>query len=986
MNLYNELRRVQFEETQDNPSPSSAQGQPALHRVDYTLYDKNRKKIHSDYTNLGAEALEMLSGSTHKFPDSEGFENKTWTEWRKEVQLQKETAQSEEERAQILQDFEVLKAKVKALLDANESCPEIERLPVAAFDLDRTGRDHKLQTSRNQCEDLRLELEHNIREMKRVSNWLKETFWEPQEVLGKALTAIFGERTVVNYPSVAEDPTTKDLLQYAQFSKDSVQMILEEDTFRPWQLYTAEELEMEINKCMTLHQGEHMKMDMWLEEEEEEKGISEEELARQRAMDGTIVYRFIEQTPNYSQLESYGFDHVMLNNRFLLNDCAKIRSYFNTAFEQVYALKEREMNVIRERIERICYINSELQTMFGGRVSYIPVDPTWHWQESPEGVVKVFDHEVKARPYVSPSQQELLDKQAAEAERIRLLLLADDFRERALMTMMDGVLEVRWEDVIKIDVPKPACMLEKTPEDYNEDDILAVKKYEKDVQFLMEERERYHRMLEAEYTKVMGLLQDGIDKFNGKLDELFYLKMQMESAINQMHLRYVRGCLRNYHRIVSLREEADIKQQISEKQKYETILRSNSETFVNLHRELRSQHEIMANREKTLSKKFKNEFASINKFHLELLEHQYKRRPRVSLKHLSSSELADLAAHVASKGRAVYLPTDSKEYLRALDHLDMRPNVLPVTLESSYWEQLVKLRRLKIESELKIRTKEAEIADTEKVMEGFKKKIEKCMADVEQAKENLGENRRQRTTAELDIEMQFVMKMGQVEIELSGDIDDTTNVLLVTRDEILAVNTLIEEAGRCKLEALSRLLDFKRGILLKEWVHGCRRKQLSDMQEDLHFLDVVTVTKEMQQYLKRKARGLPDNKTLANMNVDIDMAKAQCEKMIENHRTRLASIQKEIAITKSKNEELDQRIFDLNVSRCDMELRRDRIAEARQRQHTKITIRLVMRRADLIKKLQDNYAELLELQTEHELLRLRRYPTFHFKFLDDNDK
>lgn len=137
----------------------------------------------------------------------------------------------------------------------------------------------------------------------------------------------------------------------------------------------------------------------------------------------------------------------------------------------------------------------------------------------------MLDHEVKAKPYVSPSQQELLDKQAAEEERIKLLLLADDFRERALMAMMDGVLEVRWEDIIKIDVPKPACMLEKKPEDYTSEDISAVKQYEKDVQFLMEERERYNRMLEAEYGRVMELLNDGIDKFNGKLIELFHVSL-----------------------------------------------------------------------------------------------------------------------------------------------------------------------------------------------------------------------------------------------------------------------------------------------------------------------------------------------------------------------------------------------------------------------------------------------------------------------------
>lgn len=156
----------------------------------------------------------------------------------------------------------------------------------------------------------------------------------------------------------------------------------------------------------------------------------------------------------------------------------------------------------------------------------------------------MLDHEVKAKPYISPSQQEILDKQAAEEERIRQLLLADDFRERALMAMMGGVLEIRWEDIIKIDVPKPACMLQKKPEDYTAEDLQAVKQYEKDVQFLQEERERYKRMLEMEYVRVMGLLQEGIDKFNEKLNELFqvcvhtYFLLRTKLKLNHRTFRF----------------------------------------------------------------------------------------------------------------------------------------------------------------------------------------------------------------------------------------------------------------------------------------------------------------------------------------------------------------------------------------------------------------------------------------------------------------
>lgn len=67
--------------------------------------------------------------------------------------------------------------------------------------------------------------------------------------------------------------------------------------------------------------------------------------------------------------------------------------------------------------------------------------------------------QIPEKPYISPSEQDLLDKKAAEEERIRQLLAADNFRELALIEMMDGMLEVRWEDELKKEVPKPKCMV-----------------------------------------------------------------------------------------------------------------------------------------------------------------------------------------------------------------------------------------------------------------------------------------------------------------------------------------------------------------------------------------------------------------------------------------------------------------------------------------------------------------------------------------------
>lgn len=129
-------------------------------------------------------------------------------------------------------------------------------------------------------------------------------------------------------------------------------------------------------------------------------------------------------------------------------------AYFNKKFDEICNLKEHELSIVNERIERFRHILSELKNN-----EIVIIEPYIPDTEVPEKLINVEPHEVPITPYISPSEQARLDAEEAERERIRLLLLADDFRERALMKMMDGVLEKRWEDEIKKDIPPPACMV-----------------------------------------------------------------------------------------------------------------------------------------------------------------------------------------------------------------------------------------------------------------------------------------------------------------------------------------------------------------------------------------------------------------------------------------------------------------------------------------------------------------------------------------------
>ena len=257
-----------------------------------------RRKIQSDYASLDPAVYELLTRRKYEFPDPRQGD-KTWSDWREEIQLREEEEKCREERTAILGEFEALQGKVRKLLDANEASPEIEKLPVSFFDLDLAGRDQKLKAGRDICEDLHLELEHNITEMRTVSRWIRETFWNPQKVVGKCLYAILGTVLVTNYPEFAEEPDEKHHLQWAKFCKKTAYSSLENDEFAPWRIYTADELQAEVAKKQTLLREHEKRLDLLMiddddqqELEQEKMAIAEADLEEQQAMGGKILCFF----------------------------------------------------------------------------------------------------------------------------------------------------------------------------------------------------------------------------------------------------------------------------------------------------------------------------------------------------------------------------------------------------------------------------------------------------------------------------------------------------------------------------------------------------------------------------------------------------------------------------------------------------------------------------------------------------------------------
>lgn len=142
----------------------------------------------------------------------------------------------------------------------------------------------------------------------------------------------------------------------------------------------------------------------------------------------------------------------------------QLRDYFNKKFDELKTLKDTEMNMVLKRNARLRVIQSELAII--SKLLEMPpaqqeaiVDPRFEPDEIPDTIVKTEDHEISVAPYLTPSMECLLAREKAEKERRQMELMADDFKDRALMVMMDGVLEHRWEDEIKKTPPVPHCLV-----------------------------------------------------------------------------------------------------------------------------------------------------------------------------------------------------------------------------------------------------------------------------------------------------------------------------------------------------------------------------------------------------------------------------------------------------------------------------------------------------------------------------------------------
>lgn len=510
--------------------------------------------------------------------------------------------------------FQIVKKQVIKLLEANIFGPELEKIDLLEFFLHKKMREHKENMTDFECEWYRRWCKQTIEAQDKITSFLKKKYWDPMIIRRTKLRGIFANFEVENYVVFPGNEMAEYQYQKNLRWRRIEQMVRIHDALLCWLPTTDEQLyNHKKHEPIIFRRTESDRIRTVIEMGEDDDDQSS---YLKFNIDCGLYYPsskhlFIEPYEGlYDQAEVHSFAQIARQTQMLLFENVQIRKYFNNKFDELMTFKDREMVVIRERNERLRYILSELN--LGNKINI--EDPRWDPSEKPESYIKVEPNEVSVTPYISPSMQRILDEQAAEAERIRLALLADDFRERALYDMMHGVLEIRWEDTIKRDIPKPKCMLEKKVEDYTEEDLKTIIEYEKKVAFLMSERQRYKNMLEAEYTKLADSYRESVKKFNQRLRELLILKLKVDTALRQESLRLQHTQIYSQIRLKLDEKEQEAQKAIKNNEIEQTEIQKILQMLHDAGTECRTANESLLAKEKQLERLYKKDMARETQF------------------------------------------------------------------------------------------------------------------------------------------------------------------------------------------------------------------------------------------------------------------------------------------------------------------------------------------------------------------------------------
>lgn len=903
--------------------------------------------------------------------------------WLEHTRNQKQDGDQTRNRAKLAElqrEFRIVQRKVQVLLNVNQKGPTDERLNIIEFDINLNRKLRILKSAEEECEIYRISHEQMIQTWNKKRDLIRQFCWDQMKEKTRAVVGIDRLNLQVEKYGLSQTDESESIPYKRLIERKTFDSRIVTKAFHPWDIDTFEKGDKE-----KLDTPDILKYKIPIVQTGNSPELSTKSTARRNEWFGSISHRFLKLDRYHAdQFNIWTSDLIAKDENILLQNLVnKLRLYFNKKFDQVFREKERTLELIHQQIARLRHIQQDL--VWPCNSSYPELtrkEVKWTQEEQVEMILDVLDEELPVEPYISPSEQDIIAQRLAEEERQRLLAVEDNFKERALMEMMDGVLELRWEDQLKQDVPKPQCMTKKTPDKWTDQDLAAVKDYESKVEQMMKDRVRYKVMLHEEWDKLVVKLEESIKEFDDKVFRLYCTKLKVEQAINQEQLKMLRISTHSRDSYVLHEEYVQLKDSLTFLEQEELPVALSVENQLQIAQaECKTNNENFVSKDKAMDKKFKtqlkNEYSNLlSKPQLDQMQKQYRKIPELKIISCPDVWLEMAQIVVNPKTTSYYLPADAQEVIEGVDILD-KQTLQMSNIDMKIVEYVVRNRRLKIESHFKMKAAALELKEADATVALQSRNITALRDRIAHVRSLMYQLMTRQNEMEQDILVQLNMQQGQVELELSGHIEDFQRVHLITKSAMTGINMQVMKAGLKRMTEAQSSSHIKKFILAQECLQRKLKTHIEELREQIKRTERTKIYREILIFLQEEEKdGKCETKEKWLEKTDRDeqamMSYYVKQKDLLDKELEKIDHQKDVIVRDIK--QIENHVKDLTMSISLIRMNKDEEFDEQYEQNRKNRMKALLTRCTLLQKIQEKYLRLQMLKSDLSTLRCKTYP------------
>ncbi|XP_041802985.1 cilia- and flagella-associated protein 43 [Chelmon rostratus] len=802
----------------------------------------------------------------------------TWLEKRREAVIKEDNDQYSETKKNMRNTIKALRDAIQDAMRLNENLPDTDRVEQQEFNLDIEEQRRLEAMVEQEATRVRNEIEWEILEKRYLRDVLKRECWDSMKVKGKTIKAFHSEHEVTNYSLKEQTEKEMEDLQRVQNMR-------------------------KFEKAACMHSG-LKKSSNTTSAKEEEQG-EEGRAAESAAVTGSLSAQLGYSNPYLYDQFSLETTEQRINQIILLQDViCRIKTAFNADFEAVHRQKVQELNRVKGRNRHIRGIMLELDMT--EKLS----EPSLTNSEQPERLLTVDDSEITAEKYLTPEQKEEEERKKLEEER-RLAAKGDNLRDRALDDMMDGVLEVKKEDILKMEIPPPEFVLTKPGIHWSEEEKKVYKEYEKKTKDLSEEKEKYKKSLETEMKRLQASTKDATEKFDETLTKLFKKKVKCEMAIYQERLKItylaysvlVEEEIRNREQELKLKLEKMVahKDEIGEEVKrHEEEVQLFHETYDSIVAE-----------DKVFDKEFRKEFFDVPSHVVDQLYKLFKRRPRVQKMRTQTDNSSNLFKEQYLCGSLA--PDGLSKTLKAMEELDAPENI-PEGLNPSVWERFCLVRRMKVESEQKVKVKALTLAEMQAFLQKRRDEDKAAQQEIKNLSDELESLHKEKNRFLMNIMVQVLLKQGQVEVSTTDLTADYTEAVLLHRSVLEDLNRTIRTLGEQKITTMVECKDFRKGIIQLQWEHKMMERQIEDLNNKARDIQMLQLSEEPRDYLNETDQDSCMSEQVSSLEKTIAFQEKTHQQNVQHRIKMIEQLKRQAAKKVEKNAIVEQQLPNIPVT------------------------------------------------------------------------